>query len=598
MSSQISCPQNHSDSHTRMRNNPSMETGVEMADESKMFFKKYRSGQLTNGMERSAHRALLYSMGLEGDDLKKPMIAVVNSFTEMVPGHIHLRELADFVKQGVSEAGGLPREFNTIALCDGICQGHKGMSYPLPSREIVADSIEMMVEAHQFDAMVMMPGCDKIIPGMLMAAARLDIPAIFVTGGPMLPGAYKNFDVLTLTDMRELIGRVQTGKMTVDELMEAEKEALPGYGACSMLGTANTMGCMTEILGMALPGSGLAHAVSAKKRRIAKQSGRRIVAMLKEGLTARKILTRAGLRNGIMAGMAMGASTNSALHLPAIAHEAGVELSLSDFDELSRKVPYVCNIKPSGKHPLIELEKTGGLPAVLKTIESSLEDGHMTVTGRTLQENIAFVERVENDIIFPLSNPKDEEGGLAILHGNLAPDGAIVKKSGVKPSMYHFEGRARIFHSMEDASAAVSGDRIEKGDILVIRYEGPKGGPGMREMHMTTSLIVGRGMDESCALITDGRFSGSTRGPCVGHVSPEAAAGGPIAAVEEGDKIIIDIPNRKLELCVSQEEIERRLAKVRHVVKPRTPALGRYAALVSSADKGAVLLCPDEDGRG
>ncbi|MCC8194144.1 MAG: dihydroxy-acid dehydratase [Deltaproteobacteria bacterium] len=569
-----------------------------MVDESKMYFKKHRSGQLTNGIERSAHRALLYSMGLEGDDFKKPMIAIVNSFTEMVPGHIHLRELADFVKQGVVEAGGLPREFNTIALCDGLCQGHKGMSYPLPSREVIADSIEMMVEAHQFDAMVMMPGCDKIVPGMLMAAARLDIPAIFVPGGPMLPGRYKDLDVLTLTDMRELIGRTQTGKLTVDELMEAEREALPGYGTCSMLGTANTMSCMTEILGMALPGCGLAHAVSAKKRRLAKQSGKRIVAMLEEGLTARKILTRAALRNGVMAGMAMGASTNSALHLPAIAHEAGVELSLRDFDELSRKVPYICNIKPSGKYPLIALEEAGGIPAVLKAIEGKLENGHMTVTGKTMAENLSSVALVENDIVYPVTSPKNEEGGLAVLYGNLAPDGAVVKKSGVKPSMYYFEGRARIFHSMEDASAAVSGDRIKQGDVLVIRYEGPKGGPGMREMHMTTSLIVGRGMDESCALITDGRFSGSTRGPCIGHVSPEAAAGGPIAAVEEGDTIVIDIPNRRLELRVPQEEIERRLANVQHVVKERTPALGRYAALVSSADKGAVLLCPDEKKAG
>ena len=565
-----------------------------MVDESKMMFKKHRSGQLTNGIERSAHRALLYSMGLDTNDFKKPMIAIVNSFTEMVPGHIHLRELVDYVKQGVIEAGGLPREFDTIALCDGICQGHKGMSYPLPSREIIADSIEMMVEAHQFDAMVMMPGCDKIVPGMLMAAARLDIPAIMVPGGPMLPGRYKDFDVLTLTDMRELIGQTQMGKLTTDELMDAEREALPGYGTCSMLGTANTMSCLTEILGMALPGCGLAHAVSAKKRRIAKESGRRIVAMLEEKLTARKILTRTALRNGIMASMAMGASTNSALHLPAIAHEAGVELSLADFDELSRKVPYLCNVKPSGKYPLIALEEAGGIPAVLKAIESKLEDGHMTVTGKTLKESLASVKLVENDIIFPLSSPKNEEGGLAILYGNLAPDGAVVKKSGVKPSMYYFEGRARIFSSMEDASAAVSGDRIEKGDVIVIRYEGPKGGPGMREMHMTTSLIVGRGMDESCALITDGRFSGSTRGPCIGHISPEAAAGGPIAAVEEGDRIIIDIPNRRLELCVPQEEIERRLAEVRHIIKPRTPALGRYAKLVSSADKGAVLICPEE----
>ena len=557
--------------------------------EKAMHFKDFRSGQLTNGMERAAHRALLYSTGLDKKDLKKPMIAVVNSFTEMVPGHFHLRELVDFVKQGIIEAGGIPREFNTIAICDGICQGHIGMRYPLPSREIIADSTEYMIEAHQFDGMVMLPGCDKIVPGMLMAAMRLNIPTIIVPGGPMLPGKYKDIDVLTLTDMRELIGKTQTGKMTAEELMEAEEAALPGYGTCSMLGTANTMSCLAEALGMSLPGCGLAHAVSAKKRRIAKQSGRRIVEMVNENLTPREIMTRSCIRNAICVSMAMGASTNSTLHLPAIAHEAGISVTLDDFDELSRKVPYLCNVKPSGKYPLIVLEDNGGIPAVMKAIESKLDLSQMTVTGKTLGENLKDVKLVENDVIYPLSSPKDPEGGLAILHGNLAPDGAVVKKSGVKPTMYYFEGRARVFTSMEDASYAVSNDLIQKGDVLVIRYEGPKGGPGMREMHMTTSLIVGRGMDESCALITDGRFSGSTRGPCIGHVSPEAAAGGPIAAVEEGDKIIIDIPNRRLELCVPPEEIKRRLSCVKRIHKPATPALSRYAALVSSADQGAVL---------
>lgn len=560
-----------------------------MDDKNNMHFKDYRSGQLTNGIERAAHRALLYSTGLDSEDLKKPMIAVVNSFTEMVPGHYHLRELAEFVKLGIAEAGGVAREFSTIAICDGICQGHIGMRYPLPSRELIADSIEYMIEAHQFDAMVMMPGCDKIVPGMLMAAMRLNIPAIFVTGGPMLPGKCKGMDVVTLTDMRELIGKTQTGKMTVEELMAAEETALPGVGTCSMLGTANTMCCLTEAMGMSLPGCGLAHAVSAKKRRLAKQSGRRIVAMVKENLTPRKIMTRECIRNGICVSMAMGASTNSTLHLPAIAHEAGLDITLKDFDQLSRQVPYVCNIKPSGKYPLSVLDENGGIPAVMKTIQSKLDLSQLTVSGKTVGEVLEGIPLVENDVIFPLAHPKLEEGGLAILHGNLAPEGAVVKKSGVKPSMYYFEGKARVFTSMEDASNAVSTDQIKKGDVLVIRYEGPKGGPGMREMHMTTSLIVGRGMDESCALITDGRFSGSTRGPCIGHISPEAAAGGPIAAVEEGDKIIIDIPNRKLELCVPQEEIARRLKEVKTISKPATPALARYAALVTSASQGAVL---------
>ena len=364
-------------------------------DEKMMHFKDYRSGILTNGIERAAHRALLYSTGLEKDDLKKPLIAVVNSFTEMVPGHIHLRSLVDYVKQGVYEAGGIPREFNTIAVCDGICQGHKGMKYSLMSREVIADSIECMVEAHQFDAMVMMPGCDKIVPGMLMAAMRLNIPAIFVTGGPMLPGSYQGRR-LTLTDMRELIGQTQTGKMTVEELMEAEQCALPGVGTCAMLGTANTMSCLTEVLGMALPGCGLAHAVGAKKARLAKQSGRRIVQMVEEHLTPRRIMTREALRNAIAAGMAMGASTNSTLHIPAIAHEGGLNVTLEDFDEISRKVPYICNIKPSGQHPLVDLEEAGGIPAVLKAIESKLDTSVLTVTGKTLRENLEGVKVLEN----------------------------------------------------------------------------------------------------------------------------------------------------------------------------------------------------------
>lgn len=567
--------------------------GFDMAiDESRMHYKDYRSGELTNGIERTAHRALLYSTGLEEQDLRKPMIAVVNSFTEMVPGHYHLRELAEYVKLGIAEAGGVSREFSTIAVCDGICQGHKGMQYSLPSRENIADATEFMVEAHRFDAMVMLPGCDKIVPGMIMAAMRLNIPAIIVPGGPMMPGRAKGFDVLTLTDMRELAGRTQTGKMTVDELLAAEKTALPGVGTCSMLGTANTMSCLAEVLGLSLPGCGLAHAVSAEKRRIAKQSGRRIVEMIRENLTPRKIVTREALLNGIRVGMAMGASTNSTLHLPSIAHEGCIQLNLDDFDRISREVPYICNIKPSGQYPLSVLYEQGGIPAVMKALESKLDLDPLTVTGRTVGENLKDVPLVENDVIFPLDQPKKKEGGLAVLHGNLAPDGAVVKQAGVKPSMYYFEGRARIFHSMEDACHAVSGDEICPGDVLVVRYEGPKGGPGMREMHMITSLIVGRGMDEKCALITDGRFSGSTRGPAIGHISPEAAQGGPIAAVEEGDKIIIDIPNRKLTLCVPDEVIAERLKHVKPVIKEATPGLMKYAALVTSADQGAILRCP------
>lgn len=555
-------------------------------------FSEYKSGMLTNGIERSAHRALLYSTGLDEKDFSKPLVAVVNSFTEMVPGHIHLREIAEHVKNGIYQAGGIPREFNTIALCDGICQGHIGMSYPLPSRENIADAIEMMIEAHHFDAMVMLPGCDKIVPGMIMAAARVNIPTIIVPGGPMMAGSYKEIETITLTDMREFIGKVQTGHMSSDELLEVERHALPTYGTCAMLGTANSMGCLAEILGLALPGCTTALAVSAEKRRYAKRSGQRVVEMIGEQLSANKILTRGALLNGIRGTMAMGASTNTVLHLMSIANEAGVPLALSDFDKISREVPYICNLKPSGKYPLSTLHKFGGVQAVLKSIEGTLDQDHMTVTGETMAENLSVVDRVENDVIYPLDAPKNEEGGIAILYGTLAPDGAVVKKSGVKPSMYQFTGRARVFNSMEDASYAVSNDMIHDGDIVVTRYEGPKGGPGMREMHMTTSLIVGRGMDESCALVTDGRFSGSTRGPCIGHISPEAAAGGPIAAVEEGDTIIIDIPNRRLDLDVPADVLAERLKNVKKLIKPRTPSLAKYAALVTSADKGAVLKIP------
>ena len=557
----------------------------------RLHYSDYRSGELSNGLERSGQRALLYSLGLEEGDFKKPFIAVVGSYTEIVPGHIHIRELAQFVKEGILEAGGLPREFDTIAICDGLCQGHDGMRFPLPSREIIADSTEMMIESHHFDAMVLLPGCDKIVPGMLMAAARLDIPAIVVPGGPMLPGKYEGKEI-ALCDLREFVGRVQTGKMTLDDLLDLEKKALPTYGTCAMLGTANSMGCLAEILGMSLPGCGTAPAVSSAKRRFAKQSGRRVVEMIAEKLTARKILNRAGLLNGIAATMAMGSSTNTVLHLMAIAKEANVDISLKDFDEISRNTPFLCNLKPSGAYTMTALDEQGGVPAVLKAIASKLDPTHVTVTGKTILENLDTVPLVENDIIYPVSAPKNKEGGIAILYGNLAPDGAVVKQSGVKPSMHHFTGTARVFNSMEDCCEAISGDKIPEGSVIVIRYEGPKGGPGMREMFMCTALLVGRGMDESCALITDGRFSGSTRGPCIGHISPEAAAGGPIGLINDGDKITIDIPERAITLHVDDDELARRKAEFKPLLKPMTISLAKYAALVASADKGAVIEVP------
>lgn len=549
-----------------------------------------RSDELTVGIERSAHRALLYSTGMTRSDFDKPLVAVVNSWNEIVPGHIHLREIAEQVKLGITEVGGVPKEFHTIAVCDGMCQGHLGMQYPLPSRDVIADSIEIMVQSHRFDAMVLIPGCDKIVPGMIMAALRVNIPAIVLTAGPSLTGKYGEIDVITTTDIREFAGRAQKGEITMEELQQMEEAAIPSAGTCAMMGTANTMSCLAEVLGLTLPGCATALAVGSKKKRMARLTGKRIIGLLEAGITPKDIVTRSALENAIAASMALGGSTNSVLHLMAIAHEAGVKLQLEDFDRISRQVPYICNIKPSGRYALADLDEAGGIPAVLKTIEPHLQKDHLTVTGRTLVENNADIVPPENDVIFPLERPKRAEGGIAILRGNLAPDGAVVKQAGVKPSMYVFQGRARVFHSMEDASEAVSNDKIAEGDVIVIRYEGPKGGPGMREMHMTTSLLVGRGMDEKCALITDGRFSGSTRGPCIGHISPEAAAGGPIAIVEDGDGILIDIPNRRLELLVDDETIRRRLSSVQLLKKPRSGVLAKYAELVTSADKGAVLI--------
>lgn len=548
-----------------------------------------RSSELTNGLLRCGQRALLYANGMDEEDMKKPFVAVINSFSKMVPGHMHLRELAEQVKNGIWEAGGVPRETGTICICDGLCQGHNGMRYPLPSRDLIADSIEMVVEAHHFDAMVLLAGCDKIIPGMLMAAARLDIPAIIVTGGPMLPGNVNGNELFCSSELREFPGRVEKGEMTLEEMLEAEKITLPTVGSCAHLGTANSMCMLTEVLGMSLPGCGTAPAVSNRRKRIARASGRRVMELLKENLTPRKIMTRDTFLNGIAGAMATGSSTNLVLHLMAIANEAGVHLTLDDFDEISRKVPFICNLQPSGKYPIVSMDACGGIPAVLKNIESQLHRDVMTCTGQTMGERLDQTTPVENDIIKTMEKPQKAEGGIAVLYGSLAPDGAVVKQSGVKPSMYHFKGKARVFNSMEETDEAVSQGLVAPGSVIVIRYEGPKGGPGMREMLSTTSLIMGRGMDEEVALVTDGRFSGATHGPCIGHISPEAAAGGPIGLVEDGDEIEIDIENRALDLHVSEEELTRRREHFVPVVKPMGPALKKYAAHVSSADRGAIV---------
>ncbi|MBQ6774859.1 MAG: dihydroxy-acid dehydratase [Synergistaceae bacterium] len=548
-----------------------------------------RSSELTNHIGRSGQRALLYATGMDEEDMKKPLVAVVNSYSEIVPGHMHLKDLAAQIKLGIAEGGGVPREIGTIAICDGLCQGHSGMRYPLPSRDLIADSIEMAVQAHCFDAMVLIASCDKIIPGMLMAAARINIPAIIVTGGPMLPGNVGGNDLFCSSELREYPGRVEAGKITVDEMKRAEEATLPTCGSCAHLGTANSMCMLSEVLGMALPGAGTAPAVSNRRRRIAKKSGRQVMELLRRGITPRMILTRETLLNGVAGAMATGSSTNLVLHLMAIAHEAGVDLSLNDFDRISREVPFICNLQPSGKYPIASLDAYGGIQTVMKNIESKLHKDSLTVTGMTLGELLDRATPVENDVIKTMERPQKSEGGIAVLYGNLAPESAVVKQSGVNPSMYHFKGKARVFNSMEETDAAITAGEIQPGTVIVIRYEGPKGGPGMREMLSTTALIMGRGMDSDCALVTDGRFSGATHGPCIGHVSPEAAQGGPIAYVEDGDEIEIDITNRKLSWSITDEELARRKANWKPLEKPMGAALRKYAAHVQSAAKGAII---------
>ena len=565
--------------------------GFEMSFDGEFQYKaaSLRSSELTNHIGRSGQRALLYATGMDEEDMKKPLVAVVNSYSEIVPGHMHLKDLAAQIKLGIAEGGGVPREIGTIAICDGLCQGHSGMRYPLPSRDLIADSIEMAVQAHCFDAMVLIASCDKIIPGMLMAAARINIPAIIVTGGPMLPGNVGGNDLFCSSELREYPGRVEAGKITVDEMKRAEEATLPTCGSCAHLGTANSMCMLSEVLGMALPGAGTAPAVSNRRRRIAKKSGRQVMELLRRGITPRMILTRETLLNGVAGAMATGSSTNLVLHLMAIAHEAGVDLSLNDFDRISREVPFICNLQPSGKYPIASLDAYGGIQTVMKNIESRLHKDSLTVTGMTLGELLDRATPVENDVIKTMERPQKSEGGIAVLYGNLAPESAVVKQSGVNPSMYHFKGKARVFNSMEETDAAITAGEIQPGTVIVIRYEGPKGGPGMREMLSTTALIMGRGMDSDCALVTDGRFSGATHGPCIGHVSPEAAQGGPIAYVEDGDEIEIDITNRKLSWSITDEELARRKANWKPLEKPMGAALRKYAAHVQSAAKGAII---------
>ncbi len=545
-----------------------------------------RSSEIKEGLERATHRALLYGLGVTREELDRPFVAIVNSFTEIVPGHLHLRKLADAAKSGVRAAGGVPFEFNTIAICDGLAQGHRGMCYSLPSRDLIADSIELMVEAHRFDALVMIPACDKIVPGHLMAAARLNLPTVVVTGGPMRPGHWRGKQI-TIVDTREAIGRVKRGKLSEAELMELERATCPGPGTCAMFGTANTMAAATEALGMSLPGCAITHAEDALKVRLAEQSGRRVMKLLQRKVRPSDIMTREAFENAITTIVALGGSLNAVLHLPAIARELGIEIPLEKFDEVSRRVPHLCALKPAGPNTMLDLQRAGGIPAVMKQLESLLNLSCLTVTGKTLGDNLAGVRVEDSEVIRPLSKPIAREGAIAVLRGNLAPNGAVVRQVAVSPKMLKHEGPARVFDCLEDALKAL--DRIKRGDVVVIRYEGPRGGPGMREQHALTSLLMGMGLGESVALVTDGRFSGSTRGAMIGHVSPEAADGGPIAIVRDGDRIRIDIPNRKLELLLPNDEIKKRL---RAWCPPKLELKGylaRYAKSVQPADKGAVL---------
>ncbi len=555
---------------------------------------RHRSRKIYDGDDRLSQRALLKGTGRTNADINKPLIAIANSWNEINPGHVHLNQLAKYVKHGVSQAGGVPIEFNTIAVCDGIAMGHDGMKMSLPSREIVADSLEIMVESHGFDAMVCMTSCDKIDPGMLMASARIDIPTIFVLGGPMEAGCptwgkYKDKSI-TVQELFEVTALVKAGKMSQEEAVYLENTCCQSAGACSGMFTAMTMQCLTEAIGMTLPHMATAESTGMERMRLAAEAGSRIMTLLKREITPRKIMTEAALKNAITVDMALGGSTNTVLHLKAIANELGYELPLSLFDEISRGTPHLCNMSPAGPYKIKDLHRAGGIPAVMTRVKDKLNLNVVTATGEKLRENLEGVKVFDDEVIRPLNNPIHREGGIAILSGNLAPNGAVAKLAAISPKMWTFKGKARVFEQEEPAVKAIYGGEIKPGDVLIIRYEGPKGGPGMREMLVGTSAIVGMGLGEDVALITDGRFSGASRGPCIGHVSPEAAAGGPIALIEDGDEITIDIPNRKLELDVSEKELVKRRANWKPP-KPKVKKgyLLRYASLVTSADNGAIL---------
>ncbi len=551
-----------------------------------------RSDCIKKGVERAPNRSLLFALGLTEEEMKRPLVGIVSSYNEIVPGHMNLDKITEAVKAGVRAAGGTPIMFPAIAVCDGIAMGHIGMKYSLVTRDLVADSTEAMVTAHQFDGLVMIPNCDKNVPGLLMAAARLNIPTIFCSGGPMLAGHLKDGRRTCLSHMFEAVGAYHAGTLDEEGVLDYEENACPSCGSCSGMYTANSMNCLTEAIGMALSGNGTIPAPYSARIRFAKETGMKIMELIEKDIKPRDIMTAQAFHNAETVDMALGCSTNTMLHLPAIAHEAGIEISFDMSNEISAKTPNLCHLAPAGDTFMEDLDRAGGVYAVMKelTKKGLLDTGVMTVTGKTMEENLQNVSNKDTEVIRPIDNPYSQNGGIAVLKGNLAPDGCVVKQSAVAPEMMKHEGPARVFDSEEEAIETIYAGKIKAEDVVVIRYEGPKGGPGMREMLNPTSAICGMGLGESVALITDGRFSGATRGAAIGHVSPEAAAGGNIALVHEGDIISIDIKNCSIELKVSDSELEeRRKAWVCPEPKVKTGYLARYAKLVSSADKGAIL---------
>ncbi len=552
-----------------------------------------RSDNVKTGIEHAPHRALLRGAGVKDADMSKPFIAVVNSYVDVVPGHVHLQEFGKLVKDAVRAAGGVPFEFNTIAICDGIAMGHAGMKFSLPSRELIADSVETMMQAHCFDGMVCIPNCDKIVPGMLMAAMRLDVPAIFVSGGPMAAGHTPDSEAIDLISVFEGLGEYQSGKIDADRLKMLEQNACPSCGSCSGMFTANSMNCLMEALGMALPYNGSALAKTTEREELARRAGKLIMGLVEKQITPRQIATMDAFDDAFALDMAMGGSTNTVLHGLAVAHEAGFDYPLTRLNEISAKVPYLCKVSPAGKWHMEDVHRAGGIPAILKEVQRATGILHLdriTVTGTNLREAVEAASIKDDDVIRRVENAHSASGGLAILFGNLAPNGSVVKVGGVAPSMRKFSGTARIYESQEEALAGIMANEVKGGEVVVIRYEGPQGGPGMQEMLSPTSAIMGMGLGEKVALITDGRFSGGTRGACIGHVSPEAAARGPIAALREGDRIDIDLEARTLNVQLSDDEIRQRLVAL-PPFEPRTQSkwLRRYARFVKSADQGAVL---------